>query len=66
MNADVLVFTSEALEGVKETVDADKAEGEASGVSGTPALFINGRSYEGPNHPKYLKMWIDEQLAKAI
>jgi protein-disulfide isomerase len=57
---------AEDMATAKPLVDADKAEGEKSGVSGTPALFINGRAYEGPSHPKYLKMWIDEQLAKAI
>lgn len=57
---------AEDMAAVKEAVDADKAEGEKNGVSGTPALFINGRPYDGPSHPKYLKMWIDEQLAKAI
>lgn len=50
----------------KAAVDADKAEGEKVGVAGTPALYINGRSYEGPSAPKYLKMWIREALAKAI
>ncbi len=53
-------------EALKVTVDADKAEGEAAGISGTPAIYINGRSYEGPNHPKYMKMWLAEALAEAI
>lgn len=57
---------TEDLAAAKAMVDADKAEGEKAGVSGTPALFINGRAYEGPSHPKYLKMWLDEPLAKAI
>jgi protein-disulfide isomerase len=44
-------------------VNADKKEGEGAGVQGTPNLYINGRSYEGPLWAKYLKMWIEEELA---
>ena len=29
----------------------------------TPTLFFNDRKYEGPMHPKYIEMWIDEELA---
>ena len=28
-------------------IEADRAAGEAAGVSGTPALFVDGRRYEG-------------------
>jgi protein-disulfide isomerase len=44
-------------------VHADKKEGEDAEVSGTPTLFINGRIYEGPPLAKYVKMWVDEELA---
>jgi len=44
-------------------VNADKAEGEASGVASTPTLYINGREYGGPQWAKYVKMWIEEELA---
>jgi protein-disulfide isomerase len=44
-------------------VAADRAEGDAANVRATPMLFINGRPYEGPMVLKYLKMWIDEELA---
>ncbi len=47
----------------KAHVDADRREGEAAGVMGTPALYINGRPYEAPAVVKYLKMWVDEELA---
>lgn len=46
-------------------VTADKEEGVALGITGTPMLYINGIQYEGLTHPKYLKMWIEEQLADA-
>ena len=42
---------------------ADVAEGDAAGIHGTPTLFINGRQYAGPMHPRYVKMWIEEELA---
>jgi protein-disulfide isomerase len=63
LNLDTLAADMAAA---KAAVDADKAEGDKAGVKGTPALYINGRSYEGPSAPKYLKMWIKESLAKAI
>lgn len=44
-------------------VEADIAEGNAAGVNGTPAIFINGKEYKGPLHPKYVGLWIEEELA---
>ncbi len=47
-------------------VEVDRKEGEAAGITGTPSIYINGRLYEGPSHPKYFRMWLDESLAEAI
>ena len=44
-------------------VDAQHAQGEAAGVKSTPTLFINERHYEGPYVPKYMELWVDEELA---
>jgi protein-disulfide isomerase len=44
-------------------VDQQKAQGEAAGVDSTPTLFFNDHKYEGPMHPKYIEMWIEEELA---
>jgi protein-disulfide isomerase len=44
-------------------VEADKAEGNASGVQGTPTIFLNGVLWEGPGAAKYMKMWVEEELA---
>jgi protein-disulfide isomerase len=44
-------------------VMSDLAQGEKAGVDSTPTLFFNSRKYEGPMHPKYIEMWIDEELA---
>ncbi len=44
-------------------VTSDVAQGEKAGVDATPTLFFNNRKYEGPMHPKYIEMWIDEELA---
>ena len=44
-------------------VEADIAEGNAAGVNGTPTVYINGQKYEGPMHPKYISLWIEEELA---
>jgi protein-disulfide isomerase len=44
-------------------VDSDVKQGEAAGVDSTPTLFFNDRKYEGPMHPKYIEMWVEEELA---
>jgi protein-disulfide isomerase len=44
-------------------VQSDVAQGDAAGVDSTPTLFFNERKYEGPLYPKYLNMWIDEEIA---
>jgi protein-disulfide isomerase len=44
-------------------VERDLKQGEAAGVDSTPTLFFNDRKYTGPTHPKYIEMWIDEELA---
>jgi protein-disulfide isomerase len=44
-------------------VTSDVAQGEKAGVDSTPTLYFNNRKYEGPMHPKYIEMWIDEELA---
>jgi protein-disulfide isomerase len=48
---------------MQSKVEADVADGNAAGVDGTPAIFINGKEYKGPAHPKYVSMWIEEELA---
>jgi len=54
-------------------VELDKAQGKAAweatttGESrehpSTPAVYFNDRKYEGPLNPKYIGMWIDEEIA---
>ena len=44
-------------------VSHDLAQGDTAGVESTPTLYFNDRKYEGPLHPKYIVMWIDEELA---
>ncbi|WP_428265412.1 DsbA family protein [Haliangium sp.] len=51
------------MEAVLPRVEAEIVEGDAAGVNGTPTTFINGRTYEGPMHPKYIRLWIEEELA---
>jgi protein-disulfide isomerase len=45
-------------------VDADFAEGQSIGVSGTPAFFINGRMLSGAQPFSAFQTIIDEELAK--
>ncbi len=42
---------------------ADLKQGENAGVDSTPTIFFNDKKYEGPMHPKYMEMWIDEEIA---
>lgn len=44
-------------------VESDLKQGEAASVDSTPTLFFNDRKYDGPMSPKYIEMWIDEELA---
>jgi protein-disulfide isomerase len=55
-------FTA-AYDAAAAQVNADLAQGDAAGVDATPTLFFNDKKYEGPMHPKYIAMWIDEELA---
>lgn len=55
-------FTA-AYDRVGSLVTADVAQGDKAGVEATPTLYFNDRKYEGPMHPKYIAMWIDEELA---
>ena len=44
-------------------VDSDHAQGEKVGVTGTPVIFFNEHRYDGPRSPKYIGMWIEEEVA---
>ena len=52
-----------AYDAASPQVTSDLKQGENAGVDSTPTLFFNDRKYEGPMHPKYIEMWIDEELA---
>ena len=44
-------------------VQADHAIGKAAGVTGTPGFFVNENLYEGPQVPKYINLWIEQEMA---
>jgi protein-disulfide isomerase len=48
----------------KARVEADIAAGEAAGVNGTPAFFINGRAIDGAQPYDVFQHVIDEELAR--
>lgn len=48
---------------VSTAVQRDKKEGEAAGITGTPALFINGRRYAGELQPAAISQAIEAELA---
>jgi protein-disulfide isomerase len=47
-------------EDVKARVKADREQGLAAGVQGTPAIFVNGRDYSGPLED--LVAYVNEEL----
>ena len=48
-----------------EQIDADAAEGQRLGASGTPTFFINGRTLVGAQPLEAFKRVIDEELKKT-
>lgn len=51
-----------AAERGKETIEKDLAAGQAAGVNGTPAFFINGRLLDGAQPFEKFQEIIDEEL----
>lgn len=47
----------------REAIDVDMSDGEAAGIDGTPAFFINGRRLSGAQPFEKFKEIIDEELA---
>ena len=47
-----------------EAVKADMKAGQAAGVNGTPAMFVNGRFISGVVPASQLSQVIDEELKK--
>lgn len=62
LGLDMAKFTKD-FETVDPQVTNDLKQAETAGVDSTPTLFFNDRKYEGPMHPKYIEMWIDEEVA---
>jgi predicted DsbA family dithiol-disulfide isomerase len=54
-----------AAQKFKDAIDKDVEAGEAAGVNGTPAFFINGRMLDGAQPFESFKEVIDEELASA-
>lgn len=50
----------------KAVVDADTAQGNSVGVSGTPAFFVNGRLIPGAVPLEEFKRVIDEELSGKV
>ena len=48
----------------KSVIEAETKEGQAVGVNGTPAVFINGRKINGAYPFETFKKITDEELAK--
>jgi protein-disulfide isomerase len=44
-------------------VEAQRKQAEKAEIDGTPAIYINGRTYSDPHEYEWLKSWIDEEIA---
>lgn len=45
-------------------VQRDRAEGETLDLHGTPAIFVEGRAYEGSLDPDSIRAYVTEELAR--
>ena len=64
LNLDMDRFTADLDSAdVKKQLEADKKEGEGLGVNGTPAFFINGRSFSGAMPMEQFQAAINNALA---
>ncbi|QDG49262.1 hypothetical protein FIV42_00450 [Persicimonas caeni] len=50
---------------IAQAVGTDRQEGERAGVTGTPALYINGRRYMGPTSMEALSQTVETKLAEG-
>jgi len=62
LGLDIAKFT-QAYDAAAEQVASDVKQGDAAGVDSTPTVYFNDHKYEGPMSPKYLSLWIDEEIA---
>lgn len=44
-------------------VAIEQAQGKTVGIDSTPAIFINGRQFDTQLPPKFLSLWIQEEIA---
>ena len=51
-------------ERVKQTIAADRAEGERLGVQGTPTFFVNGRAYSGARSIEELRKLVSDEASR--
>jgi len=66
LNLDVARFQRDiASAQVKARIDADSAEAERLGVTGTPAFFVNGRFLSGAQPFPAFKELIDQELGRG-
>jgi protein-disulfide isomerase len=47
-----------------ELIEADRAEGEKLGITGTPAVYVDGRRMHGSLFGGTLGGWIDDALQR--
>jgi len=63
---DMTRFTADLKSGkYRKQMEADRLEGVAAGVSGTPTFFINNKIYRAQMDPETIKPLIEEEVKKT-
>ncbi|HVN37184.1 MAG TPA: thioredoxin domain-containing protein [Myxococcota bacterium] len=66
LNLDVDRFQKDVASAeIKARIEADEAEGQKLGLSGTPSFFVNGRYLSGAQPFDVFKQLIDQELGKV-
>lgn len=61
LDADAFIQAVQSGE-LAQVVDAQRERGRALGITGTPAVFINGRKHELPLSPEMLRFTIEDEI----
>lgn len=62
---DLARFKADMAGACTQEIEQDRREMQAIGVRGTPAIYVNGRPYQGPRTAEAMLAFVDEEIKKA-